>query len=329
MTGQVIDGVHVSIKNGFGMTKLQASDLNIDALGYVVDNKFLNQHLINNLKTKKNICIIDGCNVKTLLRTKNGGIVQIIKKNESINLSAPLTILADGVHSNLYKQIGFEKKVINYQQNALVSAVSTGKSHNNIAYQRVTDEGTLALLPLPNKRCGLVWTMSDVTCKERMELVDKDLLSEIQRNFGYRVGRFNNIGKRISYPLIQSIATSQITHGFLLLGSSAHHLHPIAAQGFNLCLRDIKILADVISTAFGSKHIGEVRTLETYINKRRTDQDLTSLFSHFLYYLFNNTSSTFSSSLSFMTNTSLSMLNIIKPAKKIFLNQIMGLSKYD
>ena len=153
-----------------------------------------------------------------------------------------------------------------------------------VAYERFTEQGPMALLPLGESdqasRCALVWTLPSEQLEATLALSDDELLALLQTRFGYRLGRFCRIGKRQSYSLQLQMISEQVRSSLVVLGNAAHYLHPVAGQGFNLALRDCVALTDTLQDASKrSQSLGDLSVLQSYLSKQQNDQDLTVNFS--------------------------------------------------
>ncbi|MBN8430093.1 FAD-dependent monooxygenase [Microbulbifer salipaludis] len=206
------------------------------------------------------------------------------------SLQARLLVVADGVDSPLCRRLGIATEEVAYHQHALVTTVGLQQDHGGVAFERFTERGPMALLPLPQRdgghRAALVWTCEEGDWERVAGLSEKDFLSHLQQTFGWRAGRFVRAGQVQGYPLKLSLAREQVRRGLALVGNCAHFLHPVAGQGFNLTLRDCDALARVIGRAmsepgadFRQSGPGELNLLEAYWRERQHDQQLTIGFS--------------------------------------------------
>jgi 2-octaprenyl-6-methoxyphenol hydroxylase len=162
-------------------------------------------------------------------------------------VTAKLAVAADGARSTLRQAAGIGSSVWDYEQVALVSNVFSQHFHDHVAYERFTSSGPLALLPMTEGRCGLVWTFDSETAKKMAALPDAEFLARLQEAFGFRLGRFTRIGSRQLYPLALTRADEYVAERLAVVGNAAQTLHPIAGQGFNLGLRDAVSLAEVLA----------------------------------------------------------------------------------
>ncbi|MCK7596434.1 FAD-dependent monooxygenase [Microbulbifer sp. CAU 1566] len=207
-------------------------------------------------------------------------------------LQAGLLVVADGVGSPLCRQLGIASSEVDYHQQALVTTVGLQRDHGGVAFERFTDSGPMALLPLPRRdgthRAALVWTCENSDRDALATLSEAEFVQHLQRAFGWRAGRILRAGKLQSYPLKLSLAREQVRRGLALVGNCAHFLHPVAGQGFNLTLRDCDGLVRAIAsgrtlaeqgTGCGQFRPGELDLLQAYWRERQHDQQLTIGFS--------------------------------------------------
>ncbi|MGB0495670.1 MAG: FAD-dependent monooxygenase, partial [Kangiellaceae bacterium] len=216
--------------------------------------------------------------------------VIVYLNNSEEKLSAKLLIAADGTFSNLAKMADIKTKRSSYAQHAVIANISTDEPHENKAFERFTDQGPLALLPLTRNRMSLVWCQSENRYQNTMTLDDEAFIRELQKNFGFRLGKITKVGERSSYPLSLHLPNEVYNGRILLLGNSAHTLHPIVGQGFNIGLRDIAALVDIIKENLcdGNNDVGGNELLEKYHNQRKADWSKTIGATDSLVRLFSN-----------------------------------------
>ena len=142
--------------------------------------------------------------------------------------------------------LGIDSEYKQYQQKAIVTNVRPQQQHNNIAYERFTAHGPLAVLPIPENYCALIWTQPEDQADHYLQVDDMTFLQELQAAFGYRLGKFLEVGKRSAYPLSLSVSNKLTSDRAVLIGNAAQAVHPVAAQGFNLGLRDVQTLAELL-----------------------------------------------------------------------------------
>ncbi|AMT86241.1 MULTISPECIES: 2-octaprenyl-6-methoxyphenyl hydroxylase [Pseudomonas] len=310
-----IKQIHVSDRGRFSTARLSAMEEGVPALGYVVENAWLGQCLWQHLD-KDVITWRCPAEVTRMEPLADGYRLTL---NDETTLECDLAVLADGGRSGLREQLGINVRKRPYNQSALIANITPSEAHNGMAFERFTDEGPMALLPLPDNRCALVWTRLGMDAQRLTELSERDFLSELQGVFGYRLGTLKQVGARHLYPLALIEAEEQVRSHLAVLGNAAHSLHPIAGQGFNLSLRDADALAAALLAS--DKPLGDFATLQAYRERQRLDQDLTVGFSDQVTRLFGSTQPL----VSLGRNLGLLGLDLLPPAKRWFARQAMGL----
>jgi 2-octaprenyl-6-methoxyphenol hydroxylase len=175
-----------------------------------------------------------------------------------------------------------------YGQTAIIATMTTQRFHDHVAYERFTPEGPIAVLPLVEGRCGIVWIRRPEEAARLRALPDAEFLAELQRAFGFRLGRLLKVGARHSYELGLARSASHAAERLAVVGNAAQSMHPIAGQGFNLGLRDAACLAEVIADARrdGGTDCGAAGTLAAYAAWREEDQGRIVAFTDGLVRLF-------------------------------------------
>lgn len=246
-TGCPINTVHATERGKFGAVRLSATDFDLPALGYVVQNSVLENYLIECVQNTSNIELIQSASAELLSNASHSVAVKIKSKSGTATLEAALLIAADGTHSTLRASLGIEADTFDYQQHAIVANLRCQRDHQNVAFERFTETGPLALLPLAHKQMAMVYTANSADNIEITNKSDKEFLSMVQQRFGGRLGRFEAIGKRVSFPLSLVQSARQTSGCAVLIGNSARTLHPVAGQGLNLALRDVVELASRVA----------------------------------------------------------------------------------
>jgi 2-octaprenyl-6-methoxyphenol hydroxylase len=224
--------------------------------------------------------------------------------------------------------LGVDRHTRSYGQQALIANIGTARPHGGVAYERFTDEGPLALLPLvasaqPENRCSLVWTLPPAQAQHLLECPIEEFLARLQRRFGYRLGRLLKAGERASYPLALTQSAEQVRRGIVVVGNAAHALHPVAGQGYNLALRDASRLAHVLLDGIERGEApGSLATLQRYQALQASDQERTIRFSDQIPGLFMLDNLL----LSVGRDLALSGLDIVPGLKKEFVRQAAGIA---
>ena len=204
-------------------------------------------------------------------------------------LEARLLVAADGSRSAVATSCGVQWQSQDYQQVAVIANVSSQQPHQGRAFERFTEHGPLALLPMSSGRSSLVWC-HPLAEKARIDgWSDKQFLEQLQQAFGWRLGRFTQVGQRHSYPLQLQASSQHVSHRLALVGNAAQTLHPIAGQGFNLGLRDVMSLAETVAAAWrAGEDVGGYATLQQYQQRRQPDARATIGITDTLVRLFAN-----------------------------------------
>lgn len=312
---EAIQQIHVSDRGRFGATRLQAIEEGVPALGYVVENAWIGHCLWQALdgEVVQWHCPAE---VTALQRLDDGYRLSL---GDGARLDCDLAVLADGGRSGLREQLGIGVSHRPYGQSALIANITPLEAHRGQAFERFTDDGPMALLPLTDNRCALVWTRADADAERLLKLSEAAFLGELQQAFGYRLGALRRVGARHRYPLALVEAAEQVRPHLVVLGNAAHSLHPIAGQGYNLSLRDTLALAEVLQA--GSAPLGDFATLQGYLQRQRLDQQLTLGFSDRVTRLFSNAQPLLTAG----RNLGLLGLDLLPPAKRWFARQAMGL----
>ncbi len=263
-----IENVHVSEQGVFGQLRFNARDYPVDALGYVVPFDCLRYALYQQASEQANsevICIED---VESIEQTNEGVHLQVKQAGKTQNYYTKILIAADGTRSQTRDLLGIGINQTDHHEMALTATLQLNKQLHT-AYERFSDQGTVAILPRSNKTAGMVWTMKPELAETAKQWSDDELLQHVQQVIGYRVGRIQSIKANAHYPLITTVSKQQHTGRALLLGNSAHTFYPIAAQGFNLSLRDVAVLAELLTPQSLDNHS---QLFDEYVKKRKKDQ---------------------------------------------------------
>jgi 2-octaprenyl-6-methoxyphenol hydroxylase len=288
MVEPILD-IHVSDRGHFGFTGLSASEEGVPALGYVVTARELGRVLLARLHQQGALDVIAPARVVRF--DDQGARVRVELEGNGVmtSLDCRLLVAADGGDSAIREQLGVPIRRWQYGQSAVVTNITPAKAHANKAYERFTESGPVALLPMTEQRCALVWTVRDEQLDAVLALDDEAFLAAFQQRFGYRLGRFRRVGRRLSYPLSLLRARESVRGRVAIIGNAAHTLHPIAGQGFNLGIRDVAALAEVIDDAFAAGgDIGSPAVLDAYERWRAQEQRNVALATDGLARLFSN-----------------------------------------
>lgn len=312
---EAIHDIHISDRGRFAAARLNAKEEGVAALGYVVENAWLGHCLWAALDSD----VIEWrcpARVEKMQALSDGYHLEL---DDGSTIDCDLAILADGGRSGLREQQGIHAHKTAYGQTALIANISSALPHQGMAFERFTNDGPMALLPLPDNRCVLIWTREPNEAQRLYALPNKEFIAELQACFGYRLGAIEQIGSRYMYPLSLIESSEQVRAHLAVLGNAAHSLHPVAGQGYNLSLRDSMALADCILS--GPDTPGDLATLQRFQQTQQLDQELTIGFSDRVTRLFSNTQPLLAGG----RNLGLLGLDLLPPAKRWFARQAMGI----
>lgn len=316
--------VHVSERGRFGATRFRAQDEGVPALGYVAKARALGDALRAGLAQHRELTVMSPARVVGVFAEANriraglrtgAGTVQTVR--------AQLLVAADGARSSVRHLLDLPAVERDYGESAIAARVTPSLDHRGTAYERFSDRGTVALLPLKEGQCGLIWTLPSEAAEALLDLGDAAFLESLGQIFGSRLGRLVRVGHRVQYPLRFLSSKLQIAPRAVIIGNAAHTLHPIAAQGFNLGLRDAAGLAEVLVAARrSSEDLGSHAVLKRYVASRRHDQSSVILFTDTLARVF----SIRSPWVSALRGLGLLGLDLLPCAKPMLAHRAMGLA---
>ncbi|MSS75820.1 MAG: 2-octaprenyl-6-methoxyphenyl hydroxylase [Methyloglobulus sp.] len=318
-----ITDIHVSDRGHFGKVRLSARKQNVDALGYVITARDIESHVAE-LVDKAEITQLCPARLVGLMSDDKEVNVSIKHQEASLCLSAKLLVGADGGNSSVRKLLDITQQVTEYDQTALVTTLKTSLPHQNVAYERFTESGPLALLPVGKNRCSVVWTRSTEDADSLMSGSEDDFLEALQHCFGYRLGQLTLAEPRRAFPVSLIRADRMHSGRAVIIGNAVHQLHPVAGQGFNLGLRDVVQLADMILKQHEQgEDIGSAAFLNDYVTAREQDHRNTILFTDTLVKLFSNDWL----ALAAARNIGLAALDHLPAAKALLSKHAMGLAQ--
>jgi 2-octaprenyl-6-methoxyphenol hydroxylase len=241
--------IHVSDQGRFGFARVDAAEQGLAAMGYVVPNRSLGTALWARLSRSESLRVFCPAHVTEVRPTGHAvGLAvsgDVIESGEVIE--AQLVVAADGAQSAVRSAFGVAAEVRDYEQTAVITTLLPQRFHEYVAYERFTATGPMALLPLADGRCTLVLTLKPDVAKAALAWSDEEFIAEAQRRFGFRLGRFLKVGRRVSYPLSLTRSARLSSGRCVIVGNAAQGLHPVAGMGFNLGLRDAASLAELVA----------------------------------------------------------------------------------
>ncbi|MCU7697037.1 2-octaprenyl-6-methoxyphenyl hydroxylase [Acinetobacter sp. AYS6] len=316
--------VHITEQGSFGKARLIAEQEKVESFGQVIENAWLGRVLLTQVRQQPLIELIDGVQVTALTQDAEHVHIEALRGEETLKLESKLLIAADGRDSFCRQAIGVGVDVHDYDQVAIVTTVQTSKPHEQVGFERFSALGPLALLPLPGEyRRSVVWPVKKGTESEWLgDENDQHFLSALQQTYGDRAGKFEKTGKRFSYPLSQVLAHKQAVGRVILMGNAAHTIHPVAGQGFNLCLRDADVLVRyLVNQLTTSDDLGNPDNLLAYEQARLSDQQRVIKFCDTVVRGFSNQNPL----LKLIRNTGLIAFDVIPGVKPLVANYAMGL----
>ncbi|WP_369161757.1 2-octaprenyl-6-methoxyphenyl hydroxylase [Candidatus Thiodiazotropha sp. LNASS1] len=315
--------IHISDRGHFGFTRLNHLDEGVEALGYVVTARALGQALLQDLVNHDAIKMICPARLKSFAVSDRDVEVRISQDDGEQVLSTRLLVAADGGNSLVRQFLSIPLKEKSYGQTAIIANLRAEQAHQGIAYERFTNTGPLALLPMRDDRLSMVWTAKDDQIAELMALRDEAFLLRLQDRFGHRLGRLYELGKRVAYPLSLRQAVEQVSSRVALIGNAAHAIHPVTGQGLNLGLRDVAVLADLVSDAAQrGQDPGDIELLKEYANWRKKDQNSVAMITDSLARFFANPFGP----LRLVRNLGMVGLDVVPSMKHLVARQFMGLN---
>jgi 2-octaprenyl-6-methoxyphenol hydroxylase len=309
--------IHVSERGSFGTAILTAEEQGVAALGHTIENRLLGRALHERVAASPRIRLV------------HAGVAAIQPGADAIRLTtdagergdARLLVAADGAQSAVRAALGIEASVSDYGQHAIIAHVDTAQFHDYTAYERFTPTGPLAVLPIGEGRSAVVWTLEPGAARRALGLDNHTFLAELQAAFGLRLGRFTRVGKRQGYPLALTESVRLTAPRAVILGNAAQTLHPVAGQGFNLALRDVAMLAELIAEA-GEGDPGAAALLERYADWRTPDRQAVIRFTDALVRGFGMPFAP----VRHARGQGLVLFDLLRPLKHAFARRTMGLA---
>lgn len=278
-----IRSTHISERGRFGVARFTAAEAGLAALGYNLPVRALGEILMRRAARQADVQTWCPARVEALTSREDG---QRLTLEDGRTLDARLVVAADGAGSAVRRLLGVDAEQRDYAQSAIVTAVRVTRPSDGCAYERFTPEGPIALLPKPGDACSLVWTTPTEQVAGRLALDDAAFLALAQEAFGERLGHFTALGRRQAWPLTRVMSERLSAPRVLFIGNAAQSLHPVAAQGFNLGLRDVAALAELLAAASGDP--GDPALLAHYADQRARDRARVADFTDQLVRLFSN-----------------------------------------
>ncbi len=314
-----IRSIHVSDKGRFGFAHIDAEEQGVEALGYVCINRVLGGVLADALKRADGVTLLCPARISSVANSDERSEVTVLHGDGSEEtLTSRLLVVADGARSGVRDTLGISASVIDYGQTAIIGNVLTELPNQGCAYERFTESGPIAMLPISNGRTAFVWILESPAATDMLERDDSAFTRALNDAFGYRLGSFSRVGERAAYPLSLSKAERLTARRAVLVGNAAHGLHPVAAQGFNLGMRDVAALVDCIAD---EEDPGSDALLRRYREWRKPDQEKLVDFTHGLVRLFGSRRS----SVRALRNIGMLGFDLVPGVRRAFAEHTMGL----
>ena len=276
-----IKNIHVSKKNIFGSAIIKASDESLDYLGYQVSVKHLINILYKNIENQENINFIYESKVATI---EQGEIIKInyTQASEIKNISSKSVIFSSGSTDYIINKIFKEKVEKNYKQNAVVCELTSSKYNSDTAYERFTGEGILGIIPRKENKWTLIYSTDKIESEKIKKLNKIEVREYFQSKIGKKCGIISNIDNVKMYPLKMRYYKKFIKDNICLLGDAAHTLHPIAAQSFNLSLRDCVHLTRTIEKIGVINENSYNKIFQSYLKEREKEMERIIKFTDYM-----------------------------------------------
>ena len=290
-------------------------------LGYNIETRYFRRNVYQHLKQQKNVQVFDASSIESI--SKNNYDINIYLK-DGRHINSKLLVAADGKNSFIRKTFGIKHKEFSYHQKAITYVISHDKPHNNCAYEYFLKSGPVAVLPMTGNCSAIIWSLNNKKADVFFNINNKSLAIETYRNFGDILGNIKIVSTKSIFPLSVTVVKNYISERLVLIGDSAHSIHPVAGQGFNLGLRDIETLTNVLlkHKNLGSD-LGSLTVLKEYEKSRRSDILSMTVMCDMLIRLFSNDYSL----IRYLGQKGMQSINKFPVIKKVLNSQAMGLKK--
>ena len=314
---QVWDG------SGTGEIHFSAASVHAEVLGHIVENRVVQDALLDCLHGTA-IEMLPNARLEQMRRSGDDWLLTLA---DGRTLRAPLVVAADGANSAVRRLTGCETREWDYQHHAIVTSVRCSRPHQQTAWQRFTDHGPLAFLPLARDGqqdwCSIVWSTTPELAERAMAMDDAAFCRELELAFEGRLGQVLSADPRVCVPLRQRHAKRYVAEGLVLIGDAAHTIHPLAGQGVNLGFLDAAVLAQVLlHAADRGERLADVRVLSRY-ERRRMPHNLALMAAM---EGFERLFQADSLAVRLLRNTGLKWANNMPEAKAVFVRQALGLT---
>lgn len=314
---------HMTVWDGEGTGRIDfdCADLDLPALGHIVENRAITHALMTRIRSARDIRVFNPATLESVDPGAAPGPRLALGTGEQ--LAAELLVAADGALSRVRELMRFRTREWDYGQCAIVATVELEQSHRDTAWQVFLPTGPLAFLPLPGGNyCSIVWSLDDVVVAERLALDDGAFCAELERGFESRLGRVLACSRRFAFPLRQRHAVDYVRPGIALVADAAHTIHPLAGQGINLGLQDVAVLAEeVLAGRSRGVAAGQLQLLRRYQRRRKGENLAMMAAMEGFRRLFGHSAPP----LRWLRNTGLSGVGQLPPLKRQLMRHAMGL----
>jgi len=285
--------IHVRELDRPGRVVMKPGELGLDRFGHVVEARVFGGTVMQLLPALDNVDVLCPASVGAL--TVDEDLARIVYESGETQgeLEAKLVVGADGANSFIRETLGIQTEQHDYGQTAVICNVTPERAHDGRAFECFTPTGPFAVMPHVGGRCGLIWCVASDEAPALLDLAEEEFLRKAHARFGDTLGKFLKVGRRSSYPLRLVRASEDIRPRVVILGNAAHAIHPVGAQGFNLGLRDVAVLSEVLHDEMsprGEQDPGNMNLLRRYSEWRLPDQQGTIAYSDGLARMFSNPS---------------------------------------
>ena len=319
---EAIRFIHISEQGRFGAARIHADEEGVPALGYTLENQAIGRVLWEALENKPRFGLLAPAQMRALDANAAGVAAQIETGGQTATVHAKLLVAADGERSWVRRALSGSVREDDYAQAAIILNCRTEAAPAGRAFERFTPRGPVAVLPLTGNRVAVIWTLPAADANAAMQLPPELFRDRLQAVFGYKLGRITQVGARHMHPLARIVSEPLDRARVVLIGNAAVSLHPVAGQGFNLALRDVATLAEVIADELreGSADVGSDSMLARYRQWRSEDQRRVSGFTHGLIRLFGAPAP----GLAIGRGLGLMAFDLLPGAKALLARQTMG-----
>lgn len=312
---QVWDGA------GTGSIHFSAASVQAEVLGHIVENRVVQDALLEQLQGST-IRLQPRARLSMLRRSGDGWLLEL---DDGTRLRTSLLIGADGAHSSVRRLAGCATREWDYLHHAIVTSIRTEQPHRLTCWQRFTDEGPLAFLPLQHADganwCSIVWSLPPERAEQVMTLEDDTFCRQLTDALEGRLGRVVHADRRFSVPLRQRHAKRYVEPGLALLGDAAHVIHPLAGQGVNIGFLDVAELADALLKAVArGENPASLQVLSRF-ERKRMPQNLAMMAAM---QGFQDLFQSDALALRWLRNTGLKQVDRLDSAKAAFVRQALG-----